>query len=111
MGYMRHDAIVVTSWKSEAIEEAAAKALDCGLEALAPSGVATNGMRTLLVGSKDVWDESDAFGAKLAAYIEYLNGVRHDDNSSCLSWWVVAYGSDDREATITAHVWQVPLVE
>lgn len=26
MGYMRHDAIVVTSWKSEAIEEAAAKA-------------------------------------------------------------------------------------
>ena len=114
MGYMRHDAIVVTSWKSEVIEEAATKARECGLEVLGPSGVATNGIRTLLVcpdGSKEGWDESDAFDAKRAAYIEYLNGVRYEDNSSCLSWVALAYSNDDCEAEITAHTWQVPMVE
>lgn len=114
MGYMRHDAIVVTSWKREAIEEAAAKACDLGLEVLGPSAVVTNGVSTLLVcpdGSKEGWDESDAFDAKRAKYLEYLNSVRYEDNSSCLSWVALAYSSDDKEATITAHTWQVPLVE
>lgn len=114
MGYMRHDAIVVTSWKSEAIEAAAAKARECGLEVLGPSGVTTNGIRTLLVcpdGSNEVWSESDAFDAKRATYLEYLNGVRYEDNSSCLSWVALSYSSDDRKAKITAHTWQVPMVE
>jgi hypothetical protein len=114
MGYVRHDAIVVTSWRSEAIVEAAAKARECGLEVLGPSGAATNGIRTLLVcpdGSKEGWPESDAFDAKRAAYIEYLNGVRYEDNSACLSWVALAYSSDDADAEITSHTWQVPLVE
>lgn len=114
MGYMRHDAIVVTSWKRAAIEEAAEKARALGLEVLGPSAEVTNGISTLLVcpdGSKEGWDESDAFDAKRAAYLGYLNGVRYEDNSSCLSWVALAYGSDDREAAITAHAWQVPLVE
>lgn len=112
MGYMRHDAIVVTSWKNEAIKAAAAKARECGLEVLGPSGVATNGIRTLLVcpdGSKEGWEESDSFDAKRAAFIAYLNGERYEDNSSCLSWVALAYGSDDAAAEITAHTWQVPV--
>lgn len=114
MGYMRHDAIVVTSWKSEAIEEAAAKARECGLEVIGPSGVVTNGIRTLLVcpdGSKEGWDESDKFDGKRAKFLEYLNGVRYEDSSSCLSWVALAYGSDDSEAVVTAHAWQVPMIE
>ena len=114
MGYMRHDAIVVTSWKREAIEEASAKAHDLGLEVLGPSAVVMNGVSTLLVcpdGSKEGWEESDAFDAKRAAYLEYLNGVRYEDKSSCLSWVALAYGSDDREAEITAHAWQMTLME
>jgi hypothetical protein len=108
MGYMRHDAIVVTSWNSEAIEEAAAKARECGLEVLGPSSVAMNGIRTLLVcpdGSTEGWDESEAFDAKRATYLAYLNSVRY------LSWVALAYGSDDGDAEITAHAWQVPLAE
>lgn len=114
MGYMRHDAIVVTSRQSEAIEEAAAKARDCGLEVLGPSSAVTNGIRTLLVcpdGSEEGWNESHEFDTKRAKYLEYLNSVRYEDNSSCLSWVALAYSSDDREATVTAHAWQVPLVE
>lgn len=66
--------------------------------------------RTLLVcpdGSKEGWEESDAFDAKRSEYIEYLNS----DNSSSLSWVALSYSSDDRDAKITAHTWQVPLVE
>ena len=114
MGYIRHDAIVVTSSKDEAIEEAAAKARDQGLEVLGPSARATNGIRTLLVcpdGNNEGWAESDAFDAKRARFLEYLNGVRYEDNSSCLSWVALAYGSDDAAAEITAHTWQVPVLE
>lgn len=114
MGYMRHVAIVVTSLKREAIEHAAAKARDLGLEVLGPSAPVTNGVSTMLVcpdGSKKGWDESNTFDAARAAYLEYLNGVRYEDNSSCLSWVALAYGSDDQEATITAHAWQVPMGE
>lgn len=114
MGYMRHDAIVVTSWNSEAIEEAASVARKLGLQVLGPSDCAMNLTRTLLVcpdGSKEGWEESDAFDAKRSEYIEYLNSVRYDDNSSSLSWVALSYSSDDRDAKITAHTWQVPLVE
>lgn len=108
---MRHDAIVVTSWNGDAMEEAAAKARSIGLEVLGPSAVATNGIRTLLVcpdGSNEGWDESNEFDVKRSKYLEYLNSVRATDNSSCLSWVALAYGDDDGDAEITAHTWQVP---
>lgn len=114
MGYMRHDAIIVTSWNSEAIEEAAANARECGLQVMGPSDKVTNGIRTLLVcpdGSKEGWDESDAFDRKRAAYLNYLNGVRYEDNSSCLSWVALSYGSDDGEAMVTDHAWQVSVID
>lgn len=113
MGYMRHDAIVVTSWDSEAIEEAATKARELGLEVLGPSPASINNTRTMLVcpdGSKEGWDDSNAFDAKREAYVEYLNSVRYGDNSSCLSWVALAYGPDDCAAEITAHTWEVPLI-
>lgn len=62
MGYMRHNAIVVTSWKEEAIKEAAAMAEKIGLLVIRQSEEAVNGYRSLLVcpdGSKEGWDESD----------------------------------------------------
>ena len=112
MGYMRHDAIVVTSWKSEAIEAAASKARECGLEVIGPSNETINGIRTLLVcpdGSKEGWDVSNAFNAKRAEYLKYLNGIRYEDNSSCLEWVALSYGMDDRAAKITADAWQFHL--
>lgn len=114
MGYMRHDAIVVTSWKREDLDAAAEMARNLGLEVLGPSADVTNSIATFLVcpdGSKEGWDESDEFDAKRAQYLEYLNGVRYEDNSSCLSWVALAYGRDDRGALVTAHAWQVPLIE
>ena len=62
MGYMRHDAIVVTSWKREVLDVVAAKARELGLKVLGPSAGVTNGIATFLVcpdGSKEGWEESD----------------------------------------------------
>ena len=108
MGYMKNNAIVVTSWNGQAIDEAAIKARECGLQVLGPSTVAINMIQTLLIcpdGSKEGWDESNAFDAKRDAFIKYLKSVRHEDGSSCLSWVSLAYSSDDRDAKITAHAW------
>jgi hypothetical protein len=109
MGYTRHDAIIVTSYRREAIEEAATKAREYGLEVLGPSTQTINGFRTLLVcpdGSIEGWQESDDFDDRRAKYLEYLNNAQHADGSSWLSWVALAYGNDDRTAEITAHAWQ-----
>lgn len=114
MGYMRHDAIVVTSSHRKAIKEAADEARRLGLEVLGPSDTVMNRVSTFMVcpdGSKEEWDTSNAFDAKRADYLNYLNGVRYEDNSSCLSWVAVSYSPDDRAAEVTAHAWQVPIIE
>ena len=114
MGYIRHDAIVVTSWSAGAIAHAAAMALKLGLEVLGPSDEATNGYRTMLVCpdcSKEGWDESDACDANREAFLAYLNSVRYSDNSSPLEWVALSYGSDDRSASIAQHAWEAPLKE
>ena len=114
MGYIRHDAIVVTSWNREVLELAATQARFLGLEVIGPSAKVTNGISTFLVcpdGSKEGWDESEEFEDRRARFLEYLNGKRYEDRSSCLSWVALAYGSDDRDAVVKAHTWQVPLME
>lgn len=109
MGYMKHDAIVVTSWNGEAIFEAAAKARGIGLQVVGPSDKVANGYRSFLVcpdGSKEGWEESCRFDLKRAEYIEYLNKIRYEDGSSCLHWVALEYSQDDQNAKITAHTWQ-----
>ena len=109
MGYMRHDAILVTSWKREVLDVAAAKARELGLEVLGPSAVVTNGISTFLVcpdGSKEGWGESDEFDGKREKLLEHLKTERYEDGSSCLAWAALAYGSDDRDAEIVEHAWQ-----
>ncbi len=109
MGYERHDAIVVTSWNREQLAAAAAKAREIGLEVLGPSTEVTNGFATFLVcpdGSKEGWAESNEHDTKRSALLAYMNGVRYEDGSTCLSWVAVVYSGDDGGAAITAHAWE-----
>ena len=101
MGYMRHDAIVVTSWNSEAIVAAGDEARELGLDVLGPSSIATNGIRTMLVcpdGSKEGWEESADGDRKRERFLAYLNSIRYEDGSSCLTWVANSYSSDDEAA-------------
>ena len=105
MGYIRHNAIVVTSWNDALINAAACRALNIGLTVLGPSEQATNGFRTMLVcpdGSKEGWEESDHGDRMRAAFRAWMNKQRYGDGSTSLHWVEIAYGSDDAEATVEA---------
>ena len=108
---MRHNAIVVTSWKEETTKEAAAMAEKIGLLVLRQSEEGVNGYRSLLIcpdGSKEGWDESDRGDKKREEFKKWLNEQRYEDGSSLLEWVEIAYGSDDATAEIVNHAWMTP---
>ena len=108
MGYIRHDAILVTSWNDKEIEAAAARARIIGLDVLGPSSPAANGYRTITVcpdGNKEGWEESSRHEEMRAIFLQYLYDVRYEDGSTCLEWAAISYGSDDRNARVLSHAW------
>jgi len=111
VGYIRHNAIVVTSWDEALIEAAACRARNIGLTVLGPSAEATNGYRTMLVcpdGSKEGWEESDQGDHERESFRDWMNEQRYEDGSTSLHWAEIAYGSDDADATVEAHAWMTP---
>lgn len=108
MGYIRRNAIVVTSWHSGAAKAAAQQACDIGMMVLGPSDKAVNGYSSMLVcpdGSKEGWIESNTGDKQRKEFREWLETQRFEDRSSNLEWVEISYGSDDREATIVASAW------
>lgn len=109
MGYMRHNAIIVTSWGDKAITEAAKHAKELGLQVLGPSDEAVNSYRSLLIcpdGSKEGWPESEQGERRRAAFRGWLNAQRYEDGSTSLEWVESVYGSDDSTAAIADHAWK-----
>lgn len=109
MGYIRHNAIVVTSWDEARLAEVARHAEVLELDVLGPSRGTTNGYRTLLVcpdGSKEGWDGSEAGDKKRAAFCEFLRTQVYEDGSSWLEWAEVVYGADDEEAAVVDDAWR-----
>lgn len=105
MGYIRHNAIVVTSWKS--LEYVAQKARELGAQVVGPSESAINGYSSLLIcpdGSKEGWSDSDKGDERRAALREFMNTQRYED----YEWAEVSYGSDDQSATVVHHAWGSP---
>lgn len=108
MGYMRHNAIVVTSWNSDLIEEAAGKARQLDMTVEGPSLAFRNGFRSMLVapdGSKEGWVDSNQGDERRAAFRDWLRDQHYDDGSSSLEWVEIAYGNDDCRAEIVADGW------
>lgn len=103
MGYILHNAIVVTSWKSELIIKAASVAEKTGLQVIGPSDEVVNGYRSLLIcpdGSKEGWEESNAGNDRREYFKKWMNEQRYKDGSSAIEWVEIAYGSDDKTAVI-----------
>jgi len=110
MGYVRHNAIVVTSWSEGLIAEAAEVASAKGLRVLGPSDKATNMYRSMLVcpdGSKEGWEESDANDQRRKEFRQWLRDKAHEDGSTSLEWVEISYGNDDVGAEIIATAWPV----
>ena len=103
MGYMRHNAIVVTSYSDELIETAHKLAVEIFEDVSTITPSKTNGYQSFLVppdGSKEGWDESDAGDKNRDKFIAWLDSQRYDDGSTSLDWVEVQYGDDNRETII-----------
>lgn len=98
MGYVKHHAIVVTDWNAERCQAAHAKAIEMGFDA-SEILYTINCTASFLVapdGSKEGWDESDAFDVKREQFRAYLREATVD-------FVEVAFGGDFRDAAIIEH--------
>lgn len=115
MGYMRHHAILVTSWKikhdtvTEApnLKLAHKKAREIFGKTVTPIIKSpVNGYGTFMVapdGSKEGWTDSAAGDDRRAAFIKWLDEHRYDDGSSSFDWVEVQYGDDEGATFVVAH--------
>lgn len=113
MGYMRHHAILVTSWDASRIETAHEKAREIFSEAMVGPLMESpiNGYVTFLVipdGSKEGWEHSEQGDTQRAEFVSWLNRQRYEDQSSWLKWAEVQYGDDEGEALIVHHTDESP---
>ena len=100
MGYMRHHAIIVTSWDANRLATAHAKAseLFARISPIIPSSINGYGYASFFIppdGWKEGWAESDNGDSQRNLYVEWLDLQRYGDGSSWLKWAEVQYGNED----------------
>jgi len=103
MGYMRHHAIVVTSWKTALLNEAWLRAKELGMSVTNITDEVTNGYRSFLIapdGSKEGWDTSDKGDTNRNRIIEWLDAQRYEDGSTSIGWVEVQFADDDADTRI-----------
>lgn len=103
MGYMRHHAIVVTSYKEELLEQAWAAAVELGMSVSAITDEVMNGYRSFLVapdGSNEGWDTSDRGDEQRAKFAAWLTAQAYDDGSTSIAWVEVQFADDEGESAI-----------
>ena len=117
MGYIRHHAIVVTSWDKKLVEKARRKAMRI-FNVKSPYGnipklVSTiitspvNGYYSIFIapdGSKEGWEESDNGDVNRDNFINWINEQAYEeDNSNSLSYAELFYGDDEGKSKIVKH--------
>lgn len=98
MGYMRHHAIIVSSWDRELLSKAhfEAKIIFPTVSDVLESRV--NGHGSFFIppdGSKESWELSDTGDEERHIFLQWLNAHRYSDGSSALKWAEVQYGDDE----------------
>lgn len=109
MGYVAHNAIVVTSWDLKALTAAYDQAAEMGLISTDVEASPINSYWTFLVvpdGSKEGWNDSELGDHRRLLFKDWLRSQRYEDGSSALEWAEVRYGSDDRDAEVVDHQWK-----
>jgi hypothetical protein len=114
MGYMRHHAIVVTSWDEDRIkrawEEAGRLFGQFASEVGKPTDLrgpvveaSVNEYYTFLIGpdgSKEGWATSDRGDAARSEFIAWLHAQDYDDGSSPYDWALIQYGDEDGDQRV-----------
>lgn len=98
MGYVRHHAIVVTSWDFVLLERARVCAVELGMTVTEIKRSTVNSYCSFLIapdGSKEGWDASDEGDQQRAAFVLWLDDQRYEDGSTSLDWVEVQYGDEN----------------
>lgn len=101
MGYIRHDAIIATSWNERYLQPALLKARELGLPCseIIPSG--TNGYVSFLIapdGSKEGWEKSYKGDDARSEWKEWAN-KEWTEHGFYVYWAHVSYAGDDPNDT------------
>lgn len=97
MGYMRHHAIVATTWSKDSMADLVAFLLEEKIEHLGPHAARVNDYHTILVppdGSKEGWEASDDGDEERRMVIAKIKSFSYDDGSNPFAWALVRYGDD-----------------
>lgn len=110
MGYMRHHAIIVTTWSEESIKEAHAEATKIFPWVSPISPPAVNGYCSFFIppdGSKEGWQDSTDGDKRRLDFISWLS-IHKYDGSAYFSWAEVQYGDEDGHNCIVQTDDEVP---
>lgn len=108
MGYIRHHAIVVTTWNEDKLAEAHDRATAIGLRPTPIAEHQVNGGGSFLIppdGSKEGWSDSEEGDNRRAQFRSWLRGTDSSDGGHYIEWVEVAYGNDDGRADIEHSAW------
>ncbi len=107
MGYIRHHAIIVTSWDEKAIRKARKKAKEIFDDLVTRATESkVNGFYTFLIcpdGSKEGWEESDMGDAGRKAFIKWIKSNADEDGGNSISYTEVFYGDDNGQSKVVSH--------
>lgn len=101
MGYMKHHAIIVTSWDEKYLKPAHDKAVDLFYpiaDVTEMTSPAMNGFTSFMVapdGSKEGWDHSDRGDRARDEFVQWLRDQAYDDGSSAYGWVEVQFDDDE----------------
>lgn len=97
MGYIQHNAIIVTSNDREKINEARTEAIRLGLQATNIYIAPFNGYTSFFIapdGCKSRWPERDLADKARLEFRNFLRTLRDKDGYNVLEWVEVTYGND-----------------
>ena len=107
MGYIRHHAIVVTSWDDSCIVDAHLKAIEIFGElvsCIVKSKI--NGYVSFFIapdGSKEGWSGSADGDKNREKFIKWINSKAYTDGSNVYSYAEFFYGDDENQSEIVNH--------
>lgn len=107
MGYIKHHAIVVTSYKDEAINLAHAKAKDIFNQKVSEILESEmNSYKSFFIppdGSKEGWEDSEKGDYQRKMFVDWIKEQNEEDGSNSLDFCEFFYGEDNGWAQIENH--------
>ncbi len=105
MGYMRHHALIVTTYDEKRIDDAReqAEAIFGSKDVTPILSSRSNGYWTFFIqpdGSKEGWAESDDGDERRAKFIKWIDDQRHSDGSCPFDYSEVQYGDENGDDKI-----------